>query len=136
MKQKIINSIYNNCNVRLKPSKVCSGVGVFSIIPIKKGTILFEDVTSDSIYIKWEEINNTDSRVLEYLNVMCNLNKEGILLSRTVNNINLSYFVNHSNHPNVIHDLKKDVFITIRDIEVDEEIVCVYNKEEMIDFNN
>ena len=67
---------------------------------------------------------------------MCNTNTEGIFLSRTVNNINLSYFVNHSNEPNVIHDLDKDIFITIRDIEIDEEILCVYNSDDMIDFGN
>lgn len=136
MKQKIINSVFNNCNVRLKPSKVCSGVGVFSIVPIKKGTIMFEDVNSDDIHIKWDELNGVDKRVIDYLNVMCNTNTDGVYLSRTVNNINLSYFVNHSNNPNVIHDLDKDVFITIRDIEVDEEIVCVYNADEMVDFDN
>jgi hypothetical protein len=136
MKQKIINSIYNNCNVRLKPSRVCSGVGVFSIIPIKKNTILFEDVMSDDIHIKWEEINSIDQRIIDYLSTMCNLNNEGIFLTRTVNNINLSYFVNHSKEPNVIHDLEKDVFITIRDIEIDEEILCVYTEEEMIGFKN
>lgn len=136
MKQEIINSIFNNCNVRLKPSKVCSGVGVFSIVPIKKGTIMFEDVNSDDIHIKWDELNGVDKRVIDYLNVMCNTNTDGVYLSRTVNNINLSYFVNHSNNPNVIHDLDKDVFITIRDIEVDEEIVCVYNTDEMVGFDN
>lgn len=136
MKQQIINSIYNNCNVRLKPSRVCSGVGVFSIIPIKRGTILFKDVVSDNIHIKWKEINSIDQRVIDYLNTMCNVNNEGIFLSRTINNINLSYFVNHSKKPNVIHDLEKDVYITIRDIEVDEEILCVYTEEEMVDFKN
>ena len=136
MKQEIINSIYNNCNLRLKPSRVCSGVGVFSIIPIKKGTILFEDVKSDDTFIEWKELSGIDTRIFNYLNVMCNTNTEGIFLSRTVNNINLSYFVNHSNEPNVIHDLDKDIFITIRDIEIDEEILCVYNSDDMIDFGN
>ena len=136
MKQEIINSIYNNCNLRLKPSRVCSGVGVFSIIPIKKGTILFEDVKSDDTFIEWKELSGIDTRIFNYLNVMCNTNTEGIFLSSTVNNINLSYFVNHSNEPNVIHDLDKDIFITIRDIEIDEEILCVYNSDDMIDFGN
>lgn len=135
MKTEIINSIINNCNVRLKPSKVCSGIGVFSIIKIKKGTILFEDVKSDDTHIKWGEIKGVDEKVREYINIICNFNEEGFFLSRTINNINLSYFVNHSEEPNVIHDKDKDIFITIRDIEPDEEIVCVYDKEDMVDFN-
>jgi len=134
MRQKIINSIYNNCNLRLKPSKVCSGVGVFSIIPIKKGTTLFQDVISDKIHIKWSELEGVDKEVLRYLNIICNFDKEGLFLSRTVNNINLAYFVNHSEQPNVKHDLEKDIFITLRDIEPDEEILCLYDKEDMVDF--
>jgi hypothetical protein len=134
MKQKIINSIIENCNVRLKPSKVCSGVGVFSIIPIKKGTVIFKDVTEDNIHIKWEEIKDVDKRVKEYLKIICNFDEEGIYLSRTVNNINLSYFVNHSDKPNVKHDLDKDVFIALRDIDIDEELVCVYDESDKVDF--
>ena len=134
MKQKIINSIIENCNVRLKPSKVCSGVGVFSIIPIKKGTVIFKDVKEDNIHIKWEEIKDVDKRVKEYLKIICNFDEEGIYLSRTVNNINLSYFVNHSDKPNVKHDLDKDVFIALRDIDIDEELVCVYDESDKVDF--
>jgi hypothetical protein len=134
MKQKIINSIIENCNVRLKTSKVCSGVGVFSIIPIKKGTVIFKDVKEDNIHIKWEEIKDVDKRVKEYLKIICNFDEEGIYLSRTVNNINLSYFVNHSDKPNVKHDLDKDVFIALRDIDIDEELVCVYDESDKVDF--
>ena len=120
MKEKIINSIINNCNVRLKPSKVCSGVGVFSIVEIEKDTVVFEDVNPDKTYIKWAELIDVDKRVIDYLNTMCNSDENGIFLSRTVNNINISYFVNHSQTPNIKHDLEKDVYITIRNIEPDE----------------
>jgi len=133
-KQQIIHSIIENCNVRLKPSKVCAGVGVFTIIPIKKNTIVFSDVSKDDIYINWEEIQIVDDNVKEYLKIICNSDDNGIYLSRTVNNINLSYFVNHSNDPNIMHDEEADVFITLRDINVDEELVCVYNKKDRIDF--
>ena len=39
--RKIIDSIKYNCNVRLKPSTVCDGVGVFAIRDIKKGEQVF-----------------------------------------------------------------------------------------------
>ena len=61
---------------------------------------------------------------------MCNSNKDGLYLSRSPNNINLAYFVNHSDNPNVFHNLKLDRFVAIRDIGVDEEIVCIYNEDE------
>jgi SET domain-containing protein len=134
MKKKIINSIIEDCNVRLKPSKVCSGVGVFSIKPIKSGVVVFRDVVPDNTYINFNELNGVGDDVLNYLKNMCNCNDNGLYLSRTVNNINISYFINHSDNPNVEHDLTLDVYRTIRDIDIDEELLCFYNKDE-IDFS-
>ena len=130
-KQKIIQNILHNTNLRLKPSKVCDGVGLFAIRPIKKGDVLLQDVTADTTFIQWAELTGLHQDVKSYLNTMCNSTTDGIFLSRTPNNINLAYFVNHSDSPNVTHDLTLDEFVALRDIEVDEEIVCVYTQEEM-----
>ena len=130
-KQKIIQNILHNTNLRLKQSKVCDGVGLFAIRPIKKGDVLLQDVTADTTFIQWAELPGLHQDVKSYLNTMCNSTTDGIFLSRTPNNINLAYFVNHSDSPNVTHDLTLDEFVALRDIEVDEEIVCVYTQEEM-----
>ena len=130
-KQKIIQNILHNTNLRLKPSKICDGVGLFAIRPIKKGDVLLQDVTADTTFIQWAELPGLHQDVKSYLNTMCNSTTDGIFLSRTPNNINLAYFVNHSDSPNVTHDLTLDEFVALRDIEVDEEIVCVYTQEEM-----
>ena len=130
IKKEIIDNISKNTKLRLKPSKVCDGVGLFSIVEIKKDEIIFDDVTADDIYIRWDEIPDLRDEVKNYLNSMCNSDKNGLYLSRTPNNINLAYFVNHSDNPNVFHDLELDRFIAIKDIGVDEEIVCVYNEDE------
>lgn len=129
-KKEIIDNISKNTKLRLKPSKVCDGVGLFSIVEIKKDEIIFDDVTADDVYIWWDEIPDLRDEVKNYLNSMCNSDKNGLYLSRTPNNINLAYFVNHSDNPNVFHDLELDRFIAIKDIGVDEEIVCVYNEDE------
>lgn len=129
-KQEIINNISKNTKLRLKPSKVCDGVGLFSIVEIKEGEVILDDVTADDVYIWWDEIPDLREEVKNYLNSMCNSDRDGLYLSRTPNNINLAYFVNHSDNPNVFHDLELDRFIAIRDIGVDEEIVCVYNEDE------
>ena len=129
-KKEIINSISTNTKLRLKPSRVCSGVGLFSILEIKKGEIILNDVTADNTYIKWDEIPNLKGDVKNYLNSICNSDKDGLYLSRTSNNINLAYFVNHSDDPNVFHDLTLDRFVAIKDIGIDEEIVCIYNEDE------
>jgi len=129
-KQEIINNISKNTKLRLKPSKVCDGVGLFSIMEIKEGEVILDDVTADDVYIWWDEIPDLHEEVKNYLNSMCNSDRDGLYLSRTPNNINLAYFVNHSDNPNVFHDLELDRFIAIKDIGVDEEIVCVYNEDE------
>lgn len=51
-------------------------------------------------------------------------------LSRTINNINVSYYVNHSETPNVMHDRNLDKFITLCDINSGEEILCRYEDNE------
>lgn len=129
-KKEIIDNISKNTKLRLKPSKVCDGVGLFSIMEIKEGEVILDDVTADDIYIRWDEITDLQEEVKNYLNSMCNSNKDGLYLSRSPNNINLAYFVNHSDNPNVFHNLKLDRFVAIRDIGVDEEIVCIYNEDE------
>ena len=130
-KQKIIQNILHNTNLRLKPSKVCDGVGLFAIRLIKKGDVILQDVTADTTFIQWAELPGLHQDVKSYLNTMCNSTTDGIFLSRTPNNINLAYFVNHSDSPNVTQNLTLDEFVALRDIEVDEEIVCVYTQEEM-----
>ncbi len=130
IKKEIIDNISKNTKLRLKPSKVCDGVGLFSIVEIKEGEFILDDVTADDIYIRWDEITDLREEVKNYLNSMCNSDKDGLYLSRTPNNINLAYFVNHSDNPNVFHNLELDRFIAIRNIGVDEEIVCIYNEDE------
>lgn len=143
-KKKVIKSIRNNCNVCLKPSKVCDGVGVFALIDIPKGTILFEDTKPDTDFISWEEIGDIPIEVKNYLSNICLYvpnrtyhpirdlyTQDGIYLSRSVSSINLSYYVNHSEDYNVIHDLNRDEYVTSKDIKKGEEILCLYTKNEI-----
>jgi hypothetical protein len=129
IRKKIINSINQFGKTKLAPSKVCSGVGVFAIVEIPKDFILFQDVSNDVTHIPFGEIN--DERIKNHLLNMCNFNNEGIYLSRTYNNINMSYYINHSEQPNVYHNLDMDQFVTLRDIQPGEELMCLYTKEEI-----
>ena len=131
--RKIIDSIKYNCNVRLKPSTVCDGVGVFALIDIPADTILFNDIDPDMNFITWDEIEDIKDEVKVYLKSMCNSNESGLFLSRTVSAINISYYVNHSDNFNVHHDLTLDRYITIKDIKSGDEILCKYIFSE-IDF--
>jgi hypothetical protein len=130
-KNNIIHNILYNTKLNLRPSKVCDGVGLFALCEIKKDEQILSDISSDNIYIKWDEISEVDENVKNYLKNIANGNENGIYLSRTPNNINLAYFVNHSIEPNVFHNLKSDTFHAVKDIKVDEEILCTYTKDEI-----
>jgi hypothetical protein len=129
MYDEILNSINQYGKTKLAPSLVCDGVGVFAITHIPSDYILFQDVTADQQYIPYSQIQDPNIRL--YLSYMCNSDKFGIYLSRTYNNINMSYYVNHSDTPNVYHDLSADKYITLRDIRIGEELTCTYTKEEI-----
>lgn len=129
MNTEILHSINYFGKTKLAPSLQCDGVGVFALTEIPADYILFQDVTPDNNFIDFNSI--TDHRVKSYLQTMCNSNDRGIWLSRTYNNINMSYYINHSTTPNVIHDLQTDRYITIRQINPGEELTCLYTKEEI-----
>ena len=131
--KKIIDSIRKNCNVQLKPSTVCDGVGVFALVDIEADTILFADIEPDNIFITWDKIGDIAPEVKAYLKRICNSNDEVLFLSRTVSAINVSYYVNHSDNYNVYHDIELDRYVTIKDIKAGEEILCKYIFSE-IDF--
>lgn len=125
----IIDSINIHAKTKLAPSLVCDGVGVFAITEIPVGFTLFEDVIADSDYIPYTVIQ--DTRIISHLRSMCNSDEFGIYLSRTYNNINMSYYVNHSDIPNVYHDLVADKYVAIRDITPGEELTCKYTNTEI-----
>lgn len=131
MRKHIIESIKYESYVRLKPSFVCDGVGVFALRPIKKGTVLFADVVPDREFCSWDVLDGVDPSVILYLKSICNSDEKGLYLSQTINNINLAYYVNHSNFPNVEHDRVNDKFCAIKDIPQGEELLCRYEPDEI-----
>ena len=127
----VIESINEHSYTKLNASTVCDGVGVFAIRFIPSGTQLFSDLVVDTHFIKWDELNDVDENVISYLSSICNSDERGFYLSRTINNINISYYVNHSETPNVYHNLDTDTFITLRDIYIGEELLCEYKEHEI-----
>lgn len=130
-KEKIISSIVYEGKFQLKPSTVCDGVGVFALVDIPYNIILFNDVVSDQTFISWEEIPEVDSKIVSYLKSICNSNDKGIYLNRTVNNICIPYYINHSENFNVKHFKDDDVYVTSRPIKAGDEILCYYNDAEI-----
>lgn len=125
----IIDSINQFAKTKLAPSRVCDGVGVFALTEIPTDFVLFQDVTPDTTFIPYAVIH--DDALKQHLKCTCNSNQFGFWLSRTYNNINMAYYINHSEQPNVQHDLTRDRYVTIKTILPGEELTCLYNKEEI-----
>lgn len=78
-KTDIIYNIVNNTKLKLKPSKVCNGVGVFTICKIKKNEKLFSDVSPDTTYITRNEIKDIPKYTELYLRTIANIDDGGFI---------------------------------------------------------
>lgn len=111
----------------LKPSQVCSGVGVFAIKNIAKGTDIFYNSRKDQFYY-WHTVTCNEVRTL--IEKLCHTNTSGYFISDHPVNLGMSYYVNHSDDPNTEYNESLDTFIAIKDIVKGEELLVTYPKRE------
>ena len=110
----------------LAPSKVCGGVGVFSLVDIPKGTIIFEP--TKEIKVSWGSIpQNIHDRVKSIT-----LNDEdGFWIDCDLNKTYGAYYINHTDeNENVRYDYENGSWYTTRDVFKDEELLNTYEEEE------
>ena len=110
----------------LAPSKVCGGVGVFSLVDIPKGTIIFEP--TKEIKVSWGSIpQNIHDRVKSIT-----LNDEdGFWVDCDLNKTYGAYYINHTDeNENVRYDYENGSWYTTRDVFKDEELLNTYEEEE------
>jgi len=117
----------NNHFVELKPSLVCSGVGVFAIKDIARGTDIFYDSRKDKFYY-WETI--TDDEVRKLIERLCHTDNNGFHISDHPINLGMSYYVNHHDDPNVEYNATLDTYIAIKNITKGQELLVTYPERE------
>lgn len=100
---------------------------MFAIKWIAKGTDVFRNSKKDAFYY-WDIITNDEMRSL--IKKLCHTTADGFLISDHPVNLGMSYYVNHSDQPNVEFDKKLDTFVSIRDICKGEELLVRYPEEE------
>jgi SET domain-containing protein len=131
--QKLIKDLEENIYCRLRPSKV-SGVGVFAIRDIPKGTDPFKNfLKHDFIEVDPKTIfenDKIDPAVKELVNDMYVIG-EGVLhlWGAGLNALDMSFFINHTEEAGMMNMEAKEGaegFVAARDIKKGEELLVDY----------
>ncbi len=111
---------------RLKPSKI-SGVGVFAIRDIKKGTAIFyNDEESEMIWVDKKRGKKLPKEIKKLYKDFCVLKKGKYGCPENFSSLTIAWYLNHSEKPNVFSD-KDYNFYASRNIKKGEELTANYN---------
>jgi|TARA_B100000035_G_scaffold101765_1_gene86296 hypothetical protein len=103
----------------LAPSKVCDGVGVFSLVDIPRDTVIFKPKTCI-------QITDVSPEIQTYLKKMTYYDDNGYWIDDDLQRLGQQYYINHSHHPNVAYERSTGQLYAIRDIIKDEELTDYY----------
>ena len=126
-KTQVLRALYNTY-CRIAPSPI-DGVGVFAFRDIPKGTNPFQGIENT----KWHKVTLAD--ILSLDPSILRLAK-GFFVTRGkflyvpeegLNGMNISFFMNDSDAPNVGTDDEGDTFYAARDIHAGEELTISYD---------
>jgi len=130
-KRQLLNQLEQDVYCRLGCSKVCDGVGVFAVRTIPEETDVFRNCdTSRYVKIRKQELEarSIDPEVLRLVTDLCVFDGEHFLLpSKGVQAIDMSYYVNHSDNPNLRVKGRGHIFVASRVIDKGEELTADYN---------
>ena len=134
----LLKNIKNETFCRLKPTKICVGVGVFAVkdIPINTNPFYFTDkklrhYKYKKIYKK--QLENTNSEIKKMIDdFFYKEDDESYYIpEQGLNSLDVSFYMNHSKKPNIniINSNKSDtlIFKTNRIIKSGEELLINYN---------
>lgn len=112
-------------NVKLKPSRICDGVGLFPIEKVLKGGVVLNYLHEN--YPNTFDISTLSDAIKNYLYTIWGFNNfiPSTQLFHPVN------FLNHSENPAVRYDILTGNYIANRDISPNDEITINY-----IGYNN
>ena len=126
-KNHLICSLQNTY-CRLRPSKI-EGVGVFAIRTISKGINPFKGTDKQKWYaLNISHLKHLNNEVLKMIDDFYVIDKHGnVLISeQALNGMDISFFINHSQRPNIKTIDGGFTFVTLRKIIKGEEITVAY----------
>jgi len=126
-KQKILDNL-KNTYCRLKPSKI-EGIGIFAIRDIPKGVNPFYGSPIHKWHkIKPQDYKNLNKEIKKMIGDFFAMDKNGefSIPSHALNGIDISFFLNTSNEPNIKTTDDGTNFTSIKKIKKGEELTVSY----------
>lgn len=122
---------HDNAYTRIGTSKI-HGVGVFAILPIKKGTFIFAGEDSTIVWVNKKIVAELPEEIRKIYDDFCINRCDCYGAPSSFNNLSIGWYLNHSDNPNVLVDENYD-FYAKSDILVGEELTVDYNSFEGCD---
>ena len=114
-------------NCRLKPSNIKNaGVGVFSISTIEKGVDPFPGCDTHLIPLSIKDYDNMTCSEQKMIRDFCYISSGYWRIPKDFNKLDISWYVNSSENPNLNFDIETGKYTTIRDISEGEELTYEY----------
>lgn len=129
-KTQLLKNLKENVYCKIGRSNI-HGVGVIAIRDIPRGTDPFVGHhEEDYIVFTKEELKNIDDEVKKLIHDFFIIQGNKYLIPKSgLNGIDISYFMNHSNTPNIQTDAKGEQNYAICDIKKGEELTINYKKD-------
>ncbi|PIN90428.1 hypothetical protein COU57_03515 [Candidatus Pacearchaeota archaeon CG10_big_fil_rev_8_21_14_0_10_32_14] len=127
-KKDLVLKRLQNTYCRLRASQI-EGVGVFAIRDIPQDVNPFEGMRQEKwVTFKVEELQNLDKEVLTLIDDFFVIEKDGTVKIPVYgpNGMDISFFVNNSDDPNMKTIDDGFTFVTSRSIEKGEELTISY----------
>ena len=111
---------------RLKPSKLhAGGVGVFAILPIKKGTVVFDTFASETVSIPREHFKRLPKAVQKMYTDFAMQVGTNYLPPRDFTKMGMFWYICHSDKPNCYY-VEGEAYMAKRNIRAGEELSVDY----------
>lgn len=127
-KQAYLAHLRKDICFRIKPSRI-HGVGIFAIKSIPKGANPFR-LAKPMEWIKFErfELKRLPGHVKKIIDDFYAGDKKSVWLPRRgLNVFDISFFINHSDKPNMITPDGGETFVAAKKIKAGEELTSDYN---------
>ena len=127
IKQKIIDNL-KNTYCRLKPSKI-EGVGIFAVRDIPKGINPFNGTKKQNWHkFHISELKSLNKELMPLIDSFFVIHKDGnvYISDSCLNGMDISYYLNNSDKPNIKTIDDGENFKTLRKIKKGEELTVSY----------